>query len=779
MTVAGGRRLLIVDVGSNELLGYWSLKREWAKTAGFDLVIAWNNPIVRPSHYVDFSLSLDDFPGPLSQLADFLRMSPRMRSLTTRLAATSSMHRLKLFRGCVLALNGASPDFLPNEAPSHSELEFASSSRIGIPPVRFWDPRLRQFGDQWHAGSVLATFGSLDLFSIDLNPVTVSTVSALQDLASSPLATESTLITALPNIFEVSHGIVADPVFENFDNGALLFRMSGWEHEKKSFSSMRADHQTCVRAQAIWEQSSHPLKVRFGEPTSETQTVSLSEMDSANSLELPLLGRIDDTIRAAILESQIDEYEAPLPIHVLAGLTSALAEWLNEPAQDHDWLSRYWRHVLRSRHDVVREFPNLESWDRQAFLDWATETLRVENSNPLIARPAKSGLGMRWNPLPRSEVPVDLQVVGYLRRESSLGDVARRLLAEIDPLVPQTGMLAYDRTMSPRLEWMPNRDGEWLKAETGETIDTSIIVVNSDQLGYLLADLPMVRREAKSLIGYWYWELETPPRDSDVFDEILDEIWVGSTFVQKSVESGASIPVRYVPLPVGKPETSELSRQDLGLPNDTFVFTTTFDFYSVGERKNPEGSITAFKEAFPTSSNNVALVIKTMHAKERREEMVKLEALADGRSDIVFVDGVLDREDQHRLLELSDCLVSLHRSEGFGLHLAEAMHLGTPVIATRYSANLDFMDDDSSLLVDYTMIHPSSAQPVYSTESLWADPDIKHAAQQMRRLFEDSDLHQCMSRAGKARIEAFDEMARHLVRDHIARITTITMEPTS
>ena len=149
--------------------------------------------------------------------------------------------------------------------------------------------------------------------------------------------------------------------------------------------------------------------------------------------------------------------------------------------------------------------------------------------------------------------------------------------------------------------------------------------------------------------------------------------------------------------------------------------------------------------------------------------MVKLEALTEGRPDIVFIDGVLNREDQHRLLELSDCLVSLHRSEGFGLHLAEAMHLGTPVIATGYSANLDFMDDDSALLVSYTLSNPSDSQSVYPTDSEWAEPDITHAARQMRRLYEDSDLHQRMSRAGKARIEAFDEMARSTLRAEIAR----------
>jgi hypothetical protein len=86
------------------------------------------------------------------------------------------------------------------------------------------------------------------------------------------------------------------------------------------------------------------------------------------------------------------------------------------------------------------------------------------------------------------------------------------------------------------------------------------------------------------------------------------------------------------------------------------------------------------------------------------------------------------------------------------------------------------MDDESSLLVSCSMAHPSSKQTVYPTDSLWADPDIRHAAQLMRRLFEDTGLQQLLIRAGKARIEAFDDMARGIVRDQISRLLTTTME---
>lgn len=452
------------------------------------------------------------------------------------------------------------------------------------------------------------------------------------------------------------------------------------------------------------------------------------------------------------------------------GGLKAFYSWQNSPSADHDWLSRYWRNLLEQRPDVVEAFPDLESWDRRAFLNWATETLKVEGSNPLIARPAKSALGMRWHPSKNPDDPVDLQIVGYLRRESSLGFVARRLVDESTSLVPRVGMLAYDRTRSTRLDWSPREPGEWRRAQSGAVINSSVVVVNSDQFAYLLADLPMLRRESESLIGYWAWELETPPRDSERFDHILDEIWVNSRYVQRAVKAGTSLPVRYVPLPLGVPETSSATRSDFGIDEDSFVFLTTFDFYSLRERKNPEGSIAAFKEAFPTPSRDVSLVIKTMHASERQDEMAQLKALCERRPDIMFIDDVLYRNDHHRLLELSDCLVSLHRSEGFGLQLAEAMHLGTPVIATRYSGNLDFMDDESSLLVDFTKSCPPSTQFHYPTDSSWAEPDVKHAAEYMFQIASDNKLQQRLSQSGKARIEKFDEMARTLAKHHISRV---------
>lgn len=160
-----------------------------------------------------------------------------------------------------------------------------------------------------------------------------------------------------------------------------------------------------------------------------------------------------------------------------------------------------------------------------------------------------------------------------------------------------------------------------------------------------------------------------------------------------------------------------------------------FDAHSIVERKNPGAVIQAFKRAFPAEPD-ARLVLKVTHADRALLDRLRSEA-ADAR--VLVVDRVFDREEVNSLLALSDCYVSLHRSEGFGLTLAEAMALGKPVIATAHSANLDFMGVSNSLLVRYRMVRLEQDYPPYPRGSAWADPDVDHAAELMRTVYGDPD----------------------------------------
>jgi glycosyltransferase involved in cell wall biosynthesis len=179
----------------------------------------------------------------------------------------------------------------------------------------------------------------------------------------------------------------------------------------------------------------------------------------------------------------------------------------------------------------------------------------------------------------------------------------------------------------------------------------------------------------------------------------------------------------------------------------------SFDHLSVTERKNPIGAIEAFVAAFAPDEGPV-LIVKTMNGRGRWTHHQRVLAAAAGRRDIVVWDEHLSRSDNMALVRSADCMVSLHRSEGLGLHLAEAMWLGTPTIATRYSGNVDFMDDTCALLVGYDRVNVTRGQGVYPSTATWAAPHLDEAAEAMRAISADAALHDRLATAGRARMEA-------------------------
>jgi glycosyltransferase involved in cell wall biosynthesis len=213
------------------------------------------------------------------------------------------------------------------------------------------------------------------------------------------------------------------------------------------------------------------------------------------------------------------------------------------------------------------------------------------------------------------------------------------------------------------------------------------------------------------------------------------EIWVATSFVANVVRSVAPVPVRTLFPGVAIGSFEPRSRRAFGLPgreDGRFAFLFSFHMGSVMERKSSHGLIRAFQQAF-SPEEPVDLVLKTTSFGRFDAQIVELRAAAKDANITVF-DRVLTPDEILSLMDACDAYVSLHRREGLGLTMAEAMLLGKPVIATRYSGNLDFMDDQNSLLVDYKLVHTGPSVPPYDSTALWAEPSVEHAAQLMRRL---------------------------------------------
>jgi glycosyltransferase involved in cell wall biosynthesis len=192
----------------------------------------------------------------------------------------------------------------------------------------------------------------------------------------------------------------------------------------------------------------------------------------------------------------------------------------------------------------------------------------------------------------------------------------------------------------------------------------------------------------------------------------------------------------------------ELAPSRLGVP-DGFLFLFVFDYSSTIQRKNPVGLIRAFQRAF-AEGEGPQLLIKTINGP--RHPLAEDEVLwaTDGRRDIHVIDRSLSGTERDALMLGCDCYVSLHRSEGFGLTMAEAMAVGKPVIATGYSGNVDFMNVRNSYLVDYEVIRVGPDVQIYPADGEWAEPSIEHAAALMREVYE-----------GRAQAAERGDRARH------------------
>lgn len=235
-------------------------------------------------------------------------------------------------------------------------------------------------------------------------------------------------------------------------------------------------------------------------------------------------------------------------------------------------------------------------------------------------------------------------------------------------------------------------------------------------------------------IGWWPWELPVWPRRWQPAFEVVDEIWAATRFTQEMFAKATSKPVTLMPLPVSVERMKKTSRRSLGLPARRFLFLYIFDFNSYLERKNPGAVIDAFQQAFP-DDGTVGLVLKTMNSRGDNPawEAFTQRCAADPR--IVLLQRTLDREVVLGLVNACDAYVSLHRSEGFGRTLAEAMLLGKPVVGTGFSGNADFLTKDSGYPVKWRKRPVAVGEYPFieaQDKAWWAEPDVAYAARQMR-----------------------------------------------
>ena len=267
-----------------------------------------------------------------------------------------------------------------------------------------------------------------------------------------------------------------------------------------------------------------------------------------------------------------------------------------------------------------------------------------------------------------------------------------------------------------------------------EIYDTSLIFVQPEtHLSTVYERAGLAMRRGVYHIAIWWWETDVIPEYWKQASKSIDELWAGSGFIVDSLRRALDVPVYHVPLGFELGPVRQVDLGFYGVPAGSFVFLFIFDLNSTLARKNPLGLISAFKQAFQ-SGEKVSLVIKVSRGASHPEEFHRLQKAAK-KVGAVVIDQRLAQEELFGLIAACDCYVSLHRSEGLGVTLAEAMMLGKPCIATKYSGNLDFMDDNNSLLIDYQLTEIEETVGPYEKGHRWAEPSIPEAANAMCWVF--------------------------------------------
>jgi glycosyltransferase involved in cell wall biosynthesis len=252
----------------------------------------------------------------------------------------------------------------------------------------------------------------------------------------------------------------------------------------------------------------------------------------------------------------------------------------------------------------------------------------------------------------------------------------------------------------------------------------------------------------------WFWEGATLPEEwLPAFDRV-DELWLASNYLADVFGQYERVPVHVIGLAADLPEPTSADRAEFGLNDEELVFLFVFDAQSVAERKNPDLALMAFEEAFGRDATGVRFYVKTHNLHKMPGSEARLRRLEANNSSIKIVNEYWSRDRLLRLMQVADIYVSPHAAEGFGLTLLESMSLGTPVISTGFSGNMDFTTEQNSWLLDFELTRLSSRAGPYPAGTVWARPSIENLVETMRSIA--SERSQIEPKAKLAREDAVE-----------------------
>jgi glycosyltransferase involved in cell wall biosynthesis len=483
-------------------------------------------------------------------------------------------------------------------------------------------------------------------------------------------------------------------------------------------------------------------------------------------------------LAVALWESRVDLRNAFPAVESID--SPRFAEWLLESAARDSGFSEIYLQPIRAELERVRTRSTLGHDSLVGRLSshlfrFAWQNRKRIPQNFRIALAPYAGWALRKayprpaaiaaSPSPSESAPVTpksdaagINLIGYLHAESGVGEAARASLRALKQSKLPFSLIDYRLGNISRM-------GESVEGHINEALyPINLMHVNADQSKIARDHLGGSLFDGRYTIGYWYWEMPEFPDFLHFAYEQVDEIWVSTEYNRRAIAKHTNKPVHVIPPVIDVRIDTPLTRAELNLPEDCFIFLHMSDALSIPERKNPMGVVTAFLQAFANKPEaKVQLVIKVSNLDHQPDLSEAIFAAMEKEPRIELIREYLDRNTLNNLFNNCDCYVSLHRAEGFGLPIAEAMYLGKPVIATRWSGNEDFMDEQSSLPVDFTVIELDRDFGPYQKGQLWAEPDLENAAAKMLELQNNPALAERIGSLAAKRIKEMysaDSIAR-------------------
>ena len=328
-------------------------------------------------------------------------------------------------------------------------------------------------------------------------------------------------------------------------------------------------------------------------------------------------------------------------------------------------------------------------------------------------------------------------VAGELGRASGLGEAARLFLGGLQAL----GVPGWTAGASP----MPPPGVPLIVHANAAVLPLAMLRLGRDAV------------RGRRIVGVWPWELQAVPDTWRAGFDYVHEVWAPSRFSAAAIERAMPPAwrdrrVRVVPYPVAAcpPNPAPFSRAALGLSPGAVVTLVVFSLASSLVRKNPLGAIEAHRRAFGTRPDRV-LLLRVGDPGHFPADFATVLAAAAPLPNVRIDTLTRPRDEAHAIVAASDIVLSLHRSEGFGLVPAEAMLLGKPVVTTGWGGTEDFATDGAAVRIPVRLVPARDPRGVFTAPgAVWAEPDLDAAAAALVRLAEDGTERARLGAAARA-----------------------------